>query len=242
VLLELVAGGEMLDHVVRDGAFTEADAARLMRQLASALAFLHQANIFHADLKPENILMSSHCRQDGDLKLIDFGCAVVQGHDDDNGAQAARPTKKHVATADSTGTTAYWAPERFQKGLTCTASMDMWAVGVIMYIMLNALHPFDLSGTATDAEIEAQLCKDPSPPLDEKIVGHLSESAVDLLSRLMEKDPEKRMTAKEMLDHPWMTGHVTNQVQIKVPTNGLTRTSTFLLARGNESCLTGNLL
>jgi serine/threonine protein kinase len=233
--LEFVPGGEMLEHVVRDGAFGEADAARLMHELASALSFLHNADICHADLKPENILLSSASRNDGHVKLIDFGCAVVKGIDDGTQFLPAR-RRKHQASADSTGTTAYWAPERFNKGLVCDAPMDCWAVGVILYIMLVGLHPYDLSGVSTDADIREQLCTDPTPPLGPEMVGHLSPSAVDLLSRLLETDPSKRMTASEMLEHPWITGQLQNSVQhTKRESSKVTmRSSTYILTGGKE--------
>ncbi|GKY91862.1 hypothetical protein MPSEU_000157800 [Mayamaea pseudoterrestris] len=246
VLLELVAGGEMLDHVVTNGAFCEADAARLIKQLASSLEFLHNFKIVHGDIKPENILLSSHSRQDGNLKLIDFGCAVVQGDNDDALPSPRSNTKKqHYPTADSTGTTAYWAPERFLKsGNTCDAPMDMWAVGVILFIMLNALHPFDLTGVATDEQIERQLLEDPRPPLDEHMVGHLSASAVDLLAQLMHKDPSKRMTASEMLKHPWVMGIVTSETQdeVREPSPLAMRSTYNLLTRASETCATGSKL
>lgn len=112
-----------------------------MQEVASALAFLHGVGVYHADLKPENLLLSTKNRLDGTIKIIDFGCAVVTDDyldDDDDEIESRRPKRKRspVKKASSTGTTAYWPPERFvDKGeYSATAAMDMWSVGVILYV------------------------------------------------------------------------------------------------------------
>jgi serine/threonine protein kinase len=86
---------------------------------------------------------------------------------------------------------------------------DMWALGVIVYIMLTGVHPFDETGRATDEEIEAEICNVNRPlPLgpDHPYTRHLSPSARDLIRRLMERNPKERLSAFEMLHHPWVTG------------------------------------
>ena len=186
LILDLVKGGEMFDHLVNYGPYSEADAARLMQEVASALAFLHGVGVVHADLKPENLLICSSKTSDGTIKIIDFGSAIVSHdnyHDDDDDDDEdeailfgkfgrytsaksekdieMRPQKKELTPRDgvdegtvfSTGTTAYWSPERFRvKG--AHVGGDMWSVGVILYIMLTGVHPFDLQGMSTDEEIE----------------------------------------------------------------------------------------
>jgi serine/threonine protein kinase len=214
LILDLVTGGEMFEHLINYGAYSEADAARLMHEIASALAFLHGVGVVHADLKPENLLLSTKNRLDGTIKMIDFGCAVVSDDylDEDNNNNGLRAIAKESRNnigkkASSTGTTAYWPPERFaDRGFCATPAMDMWSVGVILYIMLTGVHPFDVKGVSTDIEIEQTIVADPRPPLDLDIVGHLSDSAVDLILKLMEQDPAKRITAYEMLQHPWVRG------------------------------------
>eukprot|EP00546_Thalassionema_frauenfeldii_P002560 CAMPEP_0178938308 /NCGR_PEP_ID=MMETSP0786-20121207/26258_1 /TAXON_ID=186022 /ORGANISM="Thalassionema frauenfeldii, Strain CCMP 1798" /LENGTH=701 /DNA_ID=CAMNT_0020617011 /DNA_START=637 /DNA_END=2743 /DNA_ORIENTATION=- len=206
LILDLVSGGEMFEHLINYGAYSEADAARLMYEIASALAFLHGVGVVHADLKPENLLLDSKKRVDGVIKLIDFGCAVV--FDDDYVENLDNPS------ANSNGTTAYWPPERFRKGIKAQYSMDMWAVGVILYIMLTGMHPFDTSGTSTDKEIEDFIQADPNPPINEEYTGHLSQSAIDLIKSLMNPDPNKRITAYEMLNHSWVKGETASSVKI----------------------------
>jgi serine/threonine protein kinase len=208
LILDLVTGGEMFEHLIHYGAYSEADAARLMYEVASALAFLHGVGVVHADLKPENLLLSTKNRLDGTIKMIDFGCAVVQqdNADDEEPSVARDQSALALKSASSTGTTAYWPPERFEERSVADSAMDMWSVGVILYIMLTGVHPFDVKGVSTDDEIADHIRQNPEPPFSRELVGHLSESAGDLILRLMERDPAKRITAYEMLQHPWVRG------------------------------------
>jgi serine/threonine protein kinase len=239
LVMDLVSGGEMFDHLIQYGAYSEADAARLMREVASALAFLHGVGVVHADLKPENLLLCSKKREDGTVKMIDFGCALVHkdtysDNDDDddhksnnksgeeeqnlnlrlnNWIEEFQESNASSAKAQNdqkdlqfTGTTAYWPPERFLPNSFPDAATDMWAVGIILFIMLTGVHPFDLTGVATDDEIEEQIKKDPSPPITPALTSHLSPYAIDLIKKLFAKDPDERLTADGMLMHPWIAG------------------------------------
>lgn len=241
LVMDLVSGGEMFDHLIHYGAYSEADAARLMREVASALAFLHGVGVVHADLKPENLLLCSKKRVDGTIKMIDFGCAIVEkeeeegeddGYDEESNkavlqSSSGKDTHQTIQSwieilnrksqqsdhslpseqfSEFTGTTAYWPPERFSSSRPPDHAADMWAVGVILYIMLTGVHPFDLTGVATDAEIAEQIKKDPSPPITKGLTSHLSPSAIELIQLLMDKNPKRRLTADQMLQHPWIAG------------------------------------
>lgn len=137
LILDLVSGGEMFDHLINFGAYSEADAARLMYEIASALAFIHGVGVVHADLKPENLLLSTKNRWDGTIKVIDFGCAVVQDEDSissSSSSSAVHPDEAYdfvpavgSRKANSNGTTAYWSPDRFEDDSFATPSMDVSA-------------------------------------------------------------------------------------------------------------------
>jgi serine/threonine protein kinase len=201
--LDLISGGEMFDHLVKMGAYSEHDASRLIREIASALAFLHGIGVVHGDMKPENVMLSTNNPSDCVVKIVDFGCSQVE----------------EMACAPVGITPAYSPPEVLDKNnanSTMRPSQDMWALGIILYIMLTGLHPFDLNGNATDEEIEEHVLSGKPPPLrGSPITAHLSESSIELIEKLMAYDPEKRLTALEMLDHPWVRGETARTQKIE---------------------------
>ena len=205
VVLDYIGGGEMFDHLINNGAYSEWDASRLVREVASALNFLHGIGVVHADLKPENILLTTSRRGDAVVKLADFGCAQVT--DMASAAFGNEEDEKYTPTYGAP-TPAYCPPESILKTVPIQASADMWGLGVILFIMLTGAHPYDLEGEADDDEIETRI-KNPKyriPINDPAVTGHLSKSAKDLISKLMIRDPKKRLTAMQMLNHPWVKG------------------------------------
>jgi len=210
VVLDLVAGGEMFDYLCTKGAYSEADAARLIREIASALAFVHGIGVVHGDLKPENLMLSTENPSDSVIQLVDFGCAQVLRH---------RDYMFDFSSSRTIGNTpAYSPPEVFQnkKLRVMEPSMDMWALGIILYIMLTGVHPFDLQGNSTDKEIEERVLARKTPPLmSSPITAHLSPSALDLISKLMTWNPKQRITALEMLEHPWVRGETASQEKME---------------------------
>lgn len=222
----------MFDHLIEHGAYSEADASRLLRQVASAMTFCHGIGVIHAgklrttlpyifklrltseDLKPENIMLRNYMLQntrgDSVIKLIDFGCSEVLSHPEEEYLGPSPPRKlKHEEAA----TTAYCPPEAFDDDpVELHPSVDMWALGIITYMMLVGRHPFDLDCDASDEEIGRRIRAQRQPPLDDcPYASALSTSALDLLRRLLEPDPKKRMTAYEMLHHPWVTGETATE-------------------------------
>jgi len=197
VVLDLVSGGEMFDHLIKMGAYSEADAARLVREVANALTFMHGIGITHGDLKPENLMLSTNRKEDSTIQIVDFGCSQVSS------------PKGIIETKSSAGNTpAYCPPEVLENPNDPVSSkMDIWGLGVVIYIMLTGLHPFDLNGKNTDEDIERALKLKQSPPMrNSPITAHLSPSALDVIEKCIVWDPDKRISGLELLAHPWVTG------------------------------------
>ena len=126
IVTELCTGGELFDHIIDSGHFSEKQAAGRQKQILSAVACCHDNKIVHRDLKPENVLYESN-KPDSQLKVIDFGTSRVYD-----------PTKK---MAQRLGTPYYIAPEILQKKYN--EKCDVWSCGVILYIMLSGIPPFN---------------------------------------------------------------------------------------------------
>uniref|UniRef100_M4B408 Protein kinase domain-containing protein n=1 Tax=Hyaloperonospora arabidopsidis (strain Emoy2) TaxID=559515 RepID=M4B408_HYAAE len=139
MLTDLVAGGELFDYIVDMGSVSEKDAAHLLRGVCRSLDFVHNRGVCHRDVKPENVLLTD--RSDTpNVKLADFGTSRRQRHGE------------QVIENFPTGTLAYWAPE-IVTHQPQDFSVDMWAFGVLAYITLTGVHPFDPRGEKSDAEI-----------------------------------------------------------------------------------------
>mmetsp|Transcript_18186 Transcript_18186/g.51792 ORF Transcript_18186/g.51792 Transcript_18186/m.51792 type:complete len:845 (-) Transcript_18186:187-2721(-) len=248
LVLDFIGGGELFDHLVDQGAYSEADAAHLIREVASTLNFLHGLDVVHADMKPENLMMSSKNPASSAIKLVDFGCSQVTKSDDDdydddddndsddsdsdgNGRMGKRRGSSYLSikkrkqwrkrfteeeekqTISLAGKTiAYCPPEilddkQRSKLTKLDPSVDMWALGIILYIMLTGVHPYDLNGQASDDEVRAAINSGRPPPLrNSPITAHLSESAIDLIEKLMCRNPKKRLNAFGLLQHDWVRG------------------------------------
>lgn len=209
IVLDLVSGGEMFDQLCSAGAYSEADAARVVREVASALAFIHGIGIVHGDLKPENLMLSTGKTANSVIKVVDFGCA-----------QTDRPglAQSGKAMSSIANTPAYSPPEALKKSGRkgyLEPSFDMWSLGVILYIVLTGVHPFDLYGNSPDQEIEQLIISGKQPPLkNSPITAHLSDDAIGLIKLLLKKDPRQRMTAQDLLNHPWVRGETARTKKI----------------------------
>jgi len=183
IVMELCTGGELFDRIIEQEKFTERDAARIMKQILSALAYCHANGIMHRDLKPENFLFMSK-EPDSPLKVIDFGLSCKFEHGQARGTKA--------------GTPYYVAPQVLLGHYTEAA--DMWSCGVIMYVLLCGYPPF--SGE-TDAEVLAKvkLGKYSFHPQDWR---HVSDEAKDIIRKLLALNPRDRHTAAQALQHPWI--------------------------------------
>ena len=182
IVSEYCKGGELFDIISTKGSFTEKDACVIMKQLMSAICYSHQNNIVHRDLKPENILMDNDT-DDLTIKLIDWGCAQT--------IKSAKQSKQ----AD--GTTYYIAPEVL-KG-EYDEKCDIWACGVIFYILLCGYPPFN--GETDDEIYEAILSGKFQCP--EEDWNQVSQEAKDLIKKMLTKDPKKRISALYSMQDVW---------------------------------------
>ncbi|CAK4511665.1 unnamed protein product [Aphanomyces euteiches] len=193
VVMEYAMGGELFQLLIRDGAYSEEVARRFMRDILAALVHLHKQNVVHGDLKPENLLVTSKHASKANVKLADFSMAAVL-------------TSQRLVEKDSL-TWAYCPPEVLQAPATATAldpKIDMWSVGVILYILLSGRHPFDPDGRCSkeimiDWILQFQMVDLHAGWED------VSSEAKDVIRQLLCRDPAKRLTAEEALRHPWFT-------------------------------------
>lgn len=176
LVLEYIEGGELFDYVMRNRALREDEAVRLLRQLIAGLAYCHRFNICHRDLKPENLLLD----RDHNLKIADFGMAALQPHG------------KNLTT--SCGSPHYAAPEIIAAREYKGSQADVWSVGIILYAMLNGFLPFDGDDLSSTLRLVRRGRYYLSP--------NLSPEATDLLQRILQLDPDQRITIDQMWSHP----------------------------------------
>ncbi|XP_049402257.1 calcium-dependent protein kinase 20-like [Solanum stenotomum] len=183
VVMELCAGGELFDRIIKRGHYSEKKAAELARVIVGVVEACHSLGVMHRDLKPENFLFVNE-KEESSLKTIDFGLSVF-----------FRPGETFT---DVVGSPYYVAPEVLRKryGPEC----DIWSAGVIIYILLSGVPPF---WDETEQGIFEQIVKGELDLVSEPWPA-ISESAKDLVRKMLVRDPKKRLTAHEVLCHPWV--------------------------------------
>lgn len=195
LIMDLLRGGELFDRIVAKGHFSEKDAAEVIRDVAEALKYLHEIGVVHRDLKPENLIYLTKA-DDAPVKITDFGLAKYL---------------RNPAGVMSTqcGTPGYVAPEVLA-GKGYDHQVDMWSLGVILYIMLCGYPPFYAEN---DAELFHQIQKADydMPPED---WDQVSPEAKQLVKALLTLDPKKRPTAADVLKHKWVTSKDTSTTKL----------------------------
>ncbi|KAL3671482.1 hypothetical protein V7S43_003404 [Phytophthora oleae] len=191
MLTDLVEGGELFDYIVDMGSVSEQDAAHLLHDVCQALAYMHSRGVCHRDLKPENVLLSDRSAN-ANVKVADFGLSRLQRQGE------------QIIDKFPNGTVAYWAPEIITRHPQ-DFSVDMWAFGVLAYITLTGVHPFDPRGDKSDAEIVKEIANG-SYDVENKWYKSLSADAKNFLTQLLGSDPSNRLTAKQAMQHPWLSG------------------------------------
>ncbi|XP_031650064.1 calcium/calmodulin-dependent protein kinase type 1B isoform X2 [Oncorhynchus kisutch] len=184
-VLRSVTGGELLDRILEKGSYTERDASRVIQQLLEAVQYLHQLGIVHRDLKPENLLYQTPS-EDSKIVISDFGLSKME---------------EQGMLTTACGTPAYVAPELLQQK-SYGKEVDLWALGVITYILLCGYPPFyDESESHMYRQIMKAEYEFDSPYWDE-----ISNSAKDFIPHMLQKEPEERYNCEQALKHLWISG------------------------------------
>uniref|UniRef100_A0AAX7V8L8 non-specific serine/threonine protein kinase n=1 Tax=Astatotilapia calliptera TaxID=8154 RepID=A0AAX7V8L8_ASTCA len=185
LILELVSGGELFDFLAEKESLTEEEATQFLKQILDGVQYLHSKRIAHFDLKPENIMLLDKNVPNPRIKLIDFGIA--------HQIKAGNEFKNIFGTPE------FVAPEIVNyEPLGLEA--DMWSIGVITYILLSGASPF-LGETKQETLTNISAV---NYDFDEEYFSNTSELAKDFIRRLLVKDPKKRMTIDDSLEHPWI--------------------------------------
>lgn len=225
LVLEKVNGGELFNRIVNKGKLNQNECKSIMKQLVEGLSYLHSKDIVHRDLKPENILLSITPGQrqypwdEGEsnviVKIADFGLAKFIG--------------KFQFTNTLCGTPAYVAPEVLvnSQERKYNRAVDMWSVGVLLYVCLCGFPPFseELGPPTMRQQILEGKYAFYSPYWD-----GIDDIVLDLISRLLVVDSNKRLTSNQMLIHPWINDglNIIDNVEVNKPTpqlsfNGIER-------------------
>ena len=186
IITEYCSGGELYEEMDDNGPFDERYTAYVMYQIFSAINYCHNMNIIHRDIKPENILIIDRNKNGyPTIKVCDFGTSLM--------VKKGGKQKKFV------GSSYYIAPEVLKENYN--EKCDIWSCGVIMYILLSGKPPF---GGEDDEEVMANIAEGEAD-LECSPFNRMSKSAVDLLKKILVKDKKKRISAQEVLNHPWFT-------------------------------------
>ncbi|CAN1824721.1 Calcium-dependent protein kinase 29 [Linum perenne] len=183
LVMEVCSGGELFDRIIAKGSYSEKEAAKVIRQIVNVVHVCHFMGVMHRDLKPENFLLASK-DDDAPIKATDFGLSVF--------IEEGKVYKELVGSAY------YVAPEVLKRSYG--KEIDVWSAGVILYILLSGVPPFwaETERGIFNSILETNLDLQTSP------WPKISDSAKDLIRKMLARDPSKRITAAQALEHPWL--------------------------------------
>ncbi len=227
LVMEMAKGKDLFDHLVNFGILSETETSQVMFEILEACSFLHGQGIVHGDIKPENIIISRSKTDDDDLpggdvtengitttpdsngniidvRIADFGTAV----------QANSAHDGHVLSGNLS-TLSYSPPEVIAQQMYNTnpdpvvrisPKSDVWALGVILYILLFGRHPYDLDASASEEEVAERILTT-QPNFSDPSCNIVSPAGIDLLKSMMHRDPNQRPTCQGALSHVWLGGY-----------------------------------
>lgn len=186
IIMEYCSGGDLFTYIEQRGfKLPEKRACELIHKLSMSIAYLHSYGIAHRDLKPENILMTDNT-DTADIRLLDFGLSKIIGPNE--------------TCTEPYGTLSYVAPEVLLEK-PYDKSVDLWTIGIITYLLLCGILPFDHD--TSEKEI-ARMTIHEKTPFPGVFWKKLSSEAKQFVENLLDKNPNKRMSIKEVLEHQWI--------------------------------------
>lgn len=201
VVLELITGGELFDRIIELQRYTEKDATRVLTQALLGLNAMHEKGFAHRDIKPENLLLSSKS-SDANVKVADFGFSIA--------------TKNDLDLWDTLGTPPYMAPEivilrneDYEDPVGYGRPVDVWALGVCLYILLSGVHPYQ---QPDDEQMLEQIESGYWPGWKRETTwARISDEAKDLVKNMMHPVASQRLTVTQCLQHPWLQNQASDQ-------------------------------
>jgi len=201
LITEYANGGELFDKIVDEGNLPELQVCTMFKKMVEAIKYLHGRGIVHRDIKPENVLILKGPDDSIDIKLSDFGIAkLFEQH-----TEPGKPARKNrMQTYSYVGSATYMAPE-ILLGEGYDYAVDMWSLGVLLYIMVSGNHPFDQTDSVEQVVAITS---------GKFVFGNgwqtISNSCKNLITRLLKPNPYDRLSASETLKHSWLMQLTTN--------------------------------
>ena len=202
IIMEYCSGGDLFSYLEeRNFRVSEKRAATIIHKMATAVYYMHSFGVAHRDLKPENVLMTSN-DDDSDIRILDFGLSKILG-----------PNEK---CDEPYGTLTYCAPEIIVDE-PYSKAVDLWSLGIMTYLMVSGKLPFN---SEDENEIARKVVYDEPDYVRNPVWKNISPECIDFIKRLLNKDQNKRMTIKGVLEHKWIKMFDTNNLIEKRTSNG----------------------
>ena len=202
IIMEYCSGGDLFSFLEnRNFRLSEKKASTIIHKMSTAVYYMHSFGVAHRDLKPENVLMTSN-DDDGDIRILDFGLSKILG-----------PYEK---CDEPYGTLTYCAPEIIVDE-PYSKAVDLWSLGIMTYLMVSGKLPFN---SEDENEIARQVVYDEPDYIRNPIWKNITPECKDFIKRLLEKDQNKRMTIKQVLEHKWIKMYDTHKYTDKRQSNG----------------------
>ena len=202
IIMEYCSGGDLFSYLeIRNFRLPEKKASTIIHKMSTAVYYMHSFGVAHRDLKPENVLMTSD-DDDGDIRILDFGLSKILG-----------PEEK---CDEPYGTLTYCAPEIIVDE-PYTKAVDLWSLGIMTYLMVSGKLPFN---SEDENEIARQVVYEEPDYTRNPVWKIITPECKDFIKRLLEKDQNKRMTIKQLLEHKWIKMYDVNKYTEKRKSNG----------------------